>query len=176
MKTFDQFVSEITHAEAVYQMTEKLVEHDVDPVLYAYLRLAENVPPAQAAVGAPGGGSAVNEIGQLAQAVNGILTKYGKTMPNVGKVATNMNKEVQALTAAAQQDAQAAQQAQSGQQQPMKPGQPMQPGQQQPMKPGQQQPMKPGQQQPMKPGQPMQQGQQQPMQPGQPNQQQSVMR
>lgn len=159
MKTFDQYVSEMSHAEAVYKMTSKLVENGVDPVLYTYLRLVENVPPAQAAVGSPGTNNPSNEIGQLAQAVNGILTKYGKNMPNVGKVATNMNKEVQALTAAAQQDAAAAQIAQQPQQQTnANPVIGNQAGQQPVGTPGQQQPAPgrtsiPGQQQQQKFGQ-----------------------
>lgn len=152
MKTFNQFVEEVSYTPTVHQMTKKLIENGIDPVKYAYLRLAELATPQQAAAQAPAmpvGNNPTAEIGQLTAAVNGILQKYGKTMPNVGKVATNMSKEVQTLTAAAQQDAQATQQIPApaqpagmpNQQQAM-PGQlpkPVQPQQ----RPAQPQPMQP---------------------------------
>lgn len=164
MKTFSQFMTEITVMPAIRQLTRDLLEHGLDPVQYVYLRLVENQPVPNAAAGAVGGpaggppapaggaGAAAGpeaEIKALTDTINGMIQKYGKTHPETAKIVANMQKEVQQLTAAAKQDAQAAQ----GGGGAAKPGGPSaQPGQSNPAAAGQPQPGQPAPAAAPKPG------------------------
>lgn len=111
MNTFTQYLSSRANESAVDSIITSLMEANVDPINYLYLRLVEETPPGAAAVGA-GPADPTQDITALTQAVNMILTKYGKTHPQMTKIATNMQREVQTLPAAAQQDMQQNQQPQ----------------------------------------------------------------
>jgi hypothetical protein len=147
MKTFDQFLSEKSNDAVISSITRKLFEAGINPVRYVQLRLAENMAPAMAAAppgqaARPAGnmaGDPNQDIGQMKTMVAQIIQKYGKTHPEMTKIATNMQKEVEGLTAANQKDSQAMQQGQMPQQPQQQapgvkplPGQPQQ-GQPQPM-------------------------------------------
>lgn len=125
MKTFQNFMSEKASYYTVADFTRSLIEYDIDPAKYVYLRVVEQMMPQAAATTAAGNTNP--DVQAVTAAVNGLIQKYGRTHPAVMNIAGNMQKEVQSLTAAMQQQQQ--------QQQPAKPG--MMPQQQQQPVPGQ---------------------------------------
>jgi len=121
MKTFSQFLTERSNEPAIRSIVRSLLESNVDPVRYTYLRLVEALAPGQAAAAAPaqpmqpqapapaqpGVPNPGQDIKALTDQVNKLVQAHAKTSPEMGKLLANMQREAQGLQAAAQKDAQA---------------------------------------------------------------------